>query len=44
MVPYTWPFIGSTPEYRKDPQTFVEKWTKELGPVFRAYLFGNVRT
>lgn len=44
MVPYMLPFVGSMPEYRKDPKAFIEKWTKELGPVFRAYLFGDVVT
>ncbi|KAI9470410.1 hypothetical protein BDB00DRAFT_252712 [Zychaea mexicana] len=41
-VPYHNPFVGSTLEYRKNPQAFVEKWHKALGPVFRAHIFGRV--
>ncbi|CAO3627512.1 unnamed protein product [Cunninghamella blakesleeana] len=32
---------GSTVEYRKDPKAFVQKWQKELGDVYSAYLFGQ---
>lgn len=41
-VPSSSLLYGSTQEYRKDPQKFVEKWTEEFGPVFRAHLFGEV--
>ncbi|KAI9019971.1 cytochrome P450 [Phycomyces nitens] len=41
LVPYTLPFVGSTLEYRKDPEAFCKKWHDKLGPVFRAHLFGK---
>ncbi|KAJ8660802.1 hypothetical protein O0I10_003445 [Lichtheimia ornata] len=44
LVPYTFPIIGSTREYRDDPQAFIEKWTAKLGPVFRVHLFGRIHT
>ncbi|KAI8065227.1 cytochrome P450 [Gongronella butleri] len=34
-------FEGSTAEYRQEPQSFVEKWHKKLGPVFGGKLFGQ---
>ncbi|KAI8394317.1 cytochrome P450 [Radiomyces spectabilis] len=37
-------FFGHTTEYREDPQAFIEKWAKQLGPVFRAHLFGKPTT
>lgn len=43
VVPYTLPFVGSTREYRRDPQGFVEKWTKKFGPVYKMHIFGRVR-
>lgn len=43
-MPYTWPLIGSTPAFNRDPVAFVEKWTQEYGPVFRAHLQGRVQT
>lgn len=42
LVPYVLPFIGSSPEYRKDPKAFLDKWTAKFGPVFRAHIFGRV--
>ncbi|KAI8140540.1 cytochrome P450 [Fennellomyces sp. T-0311] len=44
MVPYTNPVLGSTMEYCKNPQTFVENWTEKLGPVYRVHLFGRLHT
>ncbi|KAJ8660769.1 hypothetical protein O0I10_003412 [Lichtheimia ornata] len=44
LVPYTFPMIGSSREYRKDPKAFIEKWSSTLGPMFRAHLFGRVHT
>lgn len=43
MVPYRLPLKGSTSEYRQNPQAFVEKYAKLYGPVYRAYLFGEVK-
>ncbi|KAI8147549.1 cytochrome P450 [Fennellomyces sp. T-0311] len=43
-VPYTHPMFGSTEEYKKDPAAFVEKWSAELGPVFRVHIFGRLQT
>ncbi|KAI9470411.1 cytochrome P450 [Zychaea mexicana] len=36
--------IGSTLEYRQNPQEFVEKWSAALGPVFRVHIFGRMQT
>ncbi|KAJ8656501.1 hypothetical protein O0I10_007824 [Lichtheimia ornata] len=44
LVPYTWPLIGSTPSFNRDPVAFVEKWSQEYGPVFRAHLQGRIQT
>lgn len=43
-MPYTWPLIGSTPSFNRDPVAFVEKWSQEYGPVFRAHLQGRIQT
>ncbi|CAO3627496.1 unnamed protein product [Cunninghamella blakesleeana] len=32
---------GSTEEYRKNPQAFIDKWRKNLGDVYSAFLFGE---
>ncbi|KAI9312898.1 cytochrome P450 [Dichotomocladium elegans] len=44
LVPYKYPILGSTKEYRKDPRAFIEKWEKIYGPVYRAHIFGRVHT
>ncbi|KAG2223854.1 hypothetical protein INT45_012727, partial [Circinella minor] len=43
-VPYSVPVLGSTKEYIDNPQAFVEKWTAELGEVYRIHLFGEMST
>ncbi|KAF7727491.1 hypothetical protein EC973_007469 [Apophysomyces ossiformis] len=43
-VPYTFPFIGSTFSYVKDPSKFVQDVTAKYGSVFRVNLFGNLVT
>ncbi|KAI9309161.1 cytochrome P450 [Cunninghamella echinulata] len=40
-VPDSHFIYGSSLEYRKDPQAFIEKWRKELGDVYCANLFGE---
>ncbi|CAO3627516.1 unnamed protein product [Cunninghamella blakesleeana] len=40
-VPDSSLIYGSTEEYRKDPQAFIEKWRNELGDVYSAFLFGE---
>ncbi|CAO3627492.1 unnamed protein product [Cunninghamella blakesleeana] len=32
---------GSTEEFRNDPKAFIEKWQKELGDAYSAFLFGE---
>ncbi|KAJ8660770.1 hypothetical protein O0I10_003413 [Lichtheimia ornata] len=44
MVPYTFPLIGSSREYRKDPEAFIKKWSSELGDVYKVHLFGRIQT
>nr|ATF27934.1 steroid 11 beta hydroxylase [Absidia caerulea] len=44
QVPNQSYFMGSTKEYRNNPAAFIEKWEKELGPVYGAYLFGQYTT
>ncbi|KAI9490971.1 cytochrome P450 [Zychaea mexicana] len=43
-VPYRIPIFGSTKEYAENPQAFAEKWTAELGEVYRVHLFGAMST
>lgn len=40
-VPDSSLIYGSTDEYINDPQAFIEKWQKELGDVYSAFLFGE---
>ncbi|KAI9309164.1 cytochrome P450 [Cunninghamella echinulata] len=40
-VPDSSLIYGSTKEYRKDPEAFINKWQKELGDVYSAFLFGE---
>ncbi|KAG0163763.1 hypothetical protein DFQ28_009719 [Apophysomyces sp. BC1034] len=44
IVPYTFPFIGSTFTYVKDPSKFVQEVTEKYGNVFRVNLFGQMVT
>ncbi|CAO3627488.1 unnamed protein product [Cunninghamella blakesleeana] len=40
-VPDSSLIYGSTDEYIKDPEAFIEKWQNELGDVYSAFLFGE---
>ncbi|KAI9312752.1 cytochrome P450 [Dichotomocladium elegans] len=44
LVPYTWPIIGSTREYNRDPEAFLKKWGERYGHVYRVHLNGRIQT
>lgn len=44
LVPYRFPFIGSTFSYYKNPVQFVKINTEKFGSVFRMHLHGAVTT
>lgn len=44
MVPYKYPFIGSTFEYRSNPFKLAKFYTEKWGSTFRMHLHGDVVT
>ena len=43
-MPYKYPIIGHTFDYRKDSENFIKKCHAQYGEIFSLYLYGRVVT